>query len=109
MTTWNEHETDKCWEEVKSILMGELVMDVLSENHGCVIAHRGINFPSSVSDAENGTGCVQIAHFFAFRHKDHATNETDVVRLRNDEKTRLAQSNEMEPTGIRMEVKQQTC
>ena len=24
MTTWNEHETDKCWEEVKSILTGEL-------------------------------------------------------------------------------------
>ena len=29
MTTWNEeHETDKCWEEVKNILMGELVTGV---------------------------------------------------------------------------------
>ena len=28
MTTWNEHETDKCWEEVKSILMGELVIGI---------------------------------------------------------------------------------
>ena len=37
-TTWNEQETDKCWEEVKSILMGELVLGVpttfVLENHG---------------------------------------------------------------------------
>ena len=43
------------------------------------------------------------------RHKDHATNQTDVVRWRDDGKTQLVQRNEMEPTGIRMEVKQQTC
>ena len=24
MTTWNEYETDKCWEEVKNILVGEM-------------------------------------------------------------------------------------
>ena len=40
MTTWNEHETDKCWEEVKSILTGELHIGVpttfVSQNHGCV-------------------------------------------------------------------------
>ena len=53
------------WEEVKSILMGELVIGVpmtfVSEKHGCVVVHRGIN--SSGSDAEsNGTGCVQMAH-----------------------------------------------
>ena len=67
MTTWNEHETDKCWEEVKSILMGELVIGVpttfVSENHGCVVLHRGINFSSSGSDTEsNETGCVRMAH-----------------------------------------------
>ena len=67
MTAWNEHETDKCWEEVKSILTGELDIGVpttyVSENHGCVVVHHGINFPSSGCDAEsNGTGCVQMAH-----------------------------------------------
>ena len=49
MTTWSEHETDKYWEEVKSIPMGELVIGVpatfVSENHGYVLVHRGINFP----------------------------------------------------------------
>ena len=67
MATWNEYETDKCWEEVKNILMGELDIGVpmifVSENHGCVIVHRGINFPSSGGDAgSNGTGCVRMAH-----------------------------------------------
>ena len=66
-TTWNEQETNKCWEEVASILTGELVIDVpttyVSENHGCVVVHRGTNFPSSGSDAEsNETGCVRMAH-----------------------------------------------
>ena len=59
MTTWNEHETDKCWEEVKSILMGELVIGVpmtfVSENHGYVPVHREINFPSSGSVASRST------------------------------------------------------
>ena len=45
VTTWNEHETDKCWEEVMSILTGELDVGVpttfVSENHGCVVVHRG--------------------------------------------------------------------
>ena len=27
-TTWNEYETDKCWEEVKNILTGELDIGV---------------------------------------------------------------------------------
>ena len=67
MTAWNEHETDKCWEEVKSILTGELDIGVpttfVSENHGCVVVHRGTNFPSSGIDAEsNETGCVRMAH-----------------------------------------------
>ena len=66
-TTWNEQETDKCWEEVTSILTGELVIDVpttyVSENHGCVVVHRGTNFPPSGSDAEsNETECVRMAH-----------------------------------------------
>ena len=66
-TTWNEQETDKCWEEVTSILTGELVIDVpttsVSENHGCVDVHRGTNFPSGGSDAEsNETECVRMAH-----------------------------------------------
>ena len=66
-TTWNEQETDKCWEEVTSILTGELDIDVpttyVSENHGYVVVHRGTNFPFSGSDAEsNETGCVRMAH-----------------------------------------------
>ena len=48
MITWNdEHETDKCGEEVTSILTGELnigPMTFVSENHRCVMVHRGINF-----------------------------------------------------------------
>ena len=67
MTTWNEHETDKCWEEVTSILTGELNIGVrttfVSEKHGCVVEHCGINFPSGGSDAESSeTGCVRVAH-----------------------------------------------
>ena len=67
MTAWNEHETDKCWEEGKNILMGELNIGLpttyVSENHGYMSVHRGISFPSSGSDAEsNGTGCVRMAH-----------------------------------------------
>ena len=67
MTTRNEdHETDKCWEEVKNILMGELVIGVpmtfVSENRGCVVEHRGINFPSSGSVATS-IECVRTAHF----------------------------------------------
>ena len=65
------------------------------------------NFPSSGRDAEaNETGCVRMAHSDT---NDHATNQTGVVRWRDDGKTQLVQRNEMEPTGIRMEVKQQTC
>ena len=49
MTTWNEHETDKCWEDVKSILTGELDIGVpttyVSENHGYVHENRGPIFP----------------------------------------------------------------
>ena len=67
MTTWNEHETDTCWEEVKSVLTGELDIGLpttfVSENHGCVVVHRGTKFPSSGSDAESyETGCVRMAH-----------------------------------------------
>ena len=67
MTTWNEHETNKCWEEVTSILTGELNIGVpmtfVSENHFCVFEHLLINFPSSGSDPEsNETGCVRMAH-----------------------------------------------
>ena len=66
-TTWNKQETDKCWEEVKNILTGELFIGVsttyVSENHGCVVVHRGTNFPSGGSDAEsNETECVRMAH-----------------------------------------------
>ena len=64
MTTWNEHETDKCWEEVKSILTGELDIGVptiyVSENHGYVHENCGTNFPSS--GGSNETGCVRMAH-----------------------------------------------
>ena len=55
MTTWKaEHETDKCGEgEINNILIGESVVDVLttfvSDNHGHVPEHRGIEFPSSGS------------------------------------------------------------
>ena len=110
MTSWNdEHETDKCWREVKNILMGELVIGVpttfVSENHGYMPVHRRIDLASSGSVATS-IECVQTAQF---QHKDRATNQTGVVRWRDDGKTQLAQRNEMEPTGIRMEVKQQTC
>ena len=111
MTTWNENETDKCWEEVTSILTGELDVGVpmtyVSKNHGYVPVHRGINFPSSGSDAEsNETGCVRMTH-----------SDTKIMpRIKPTwyggemtGKTQLMQRNEMEPTGIRMEVKQQTC
>ena len=57
MTAWSEHETDKCWEEVTSNLTGELDIGVpmtfVSENHAYGPVHRGINFPSSGSDAES--------------------------------------------------------
>ena len=69
MTTWSEeHETDKCWEEVKSILMGELVIGVpttyVSENHGYVLVHRGINFPQvAAMQSRTSIECVRTAHF----------------------------------------------
>ena len=67
MTTWNEeHETDKCWKEVKNIVMGELVIGVpmtfVSESHGYVHVYRGINFHSSGSVATS-IECVRTAHF----------------------------------------------
>ena len=104
--TWNEQETDKCWEEVTSILMGELVDDVpttyVSENHGCVAVHRGTNFPSSGSDAKsNETGAFGCT----FWRTDHATNQTDVVRWRDDGKTQFVHRNEMETYRIQMGVK----
>ena len=81
MTTWNEkHETDKCWGEVRNILMGELVIGVpmtfVSENHGYVSVHRGINFSFEWQ-------CCNVDRMRSdgtSRHKDHATNQTDVVR-----------------------------
>ena len=57
MTTWNEHETDKCWEEVKSILMGELVIGVpmtfVSRETWVRACTPWNQFPSSGSDAES--------------------------------------------------------
>ena len=96
VTAWyRKHETDKCWRGIKNILMGELVIGIpmifVLKDHGCMVVHRGINFP------------------YTFRHKDHATNQTDVVRWRDDGKTHFIQRSEMDPTGIRTEVKQQTC
>ena len=111
MTTWNgEHETDKCGEgEIKSIMMGESVVGVpttfVSGNDGYVVVHRGIDFPSSGSAAASNVTRADGT----FQHKDHATNQTDVVRWRDDGKTQLVQRNEMKPAGIRMEVTQQTC
>ena len=66
-TTWNEQETDKCWDEVTSIMTGEPIIDVpttyVSENYGCEDVHRGTNFPSGGSDAEsNETECVRMEH-----------------------------------------------
>ena len=84
MRTWNEQETDKCWEEVKSILTGELFIGVptyVSENHGCVVVHRGTNFPLGDSDAEsNETGCVRMAH--------SDTNRRGTVERRGENETR---------------------
>ena len=55
------------WEgEVRNILMGEPVVDVpttfVSENHGYVLVHHGIDFPSSGSVATS-IECVRTAHF----------------------------------------------
>ena len=65
--TWNEHETDKCWEEVQRILTGELDIGVpttyVSENHGAWLCTVEPIFPSSGIDAEsNETRCVRMAH-----------------------------------------------
>ena len=57
MTTWSEHVTDKCWEEVKSILTGELDIDIPM---------------TYVSEKRMRSGDT-------FRHGDHATNQTNVV------------------------------
>ena len=110
-TTWNEQETDKCWEEVTSILTGELVIDVpttyVSENHGCVVVHRGTNFPSSGSDAEsNETECVRMAH-----------SDTKIMpRIKPTcfggemkGKRNSCRGVRWSPPGIKMGVKQQTC
>ena len=46
--------------------MGELVIGIpmtfVSENHGCVVVHRGINFPASGSVATS-IECFRTAHF----------------------------------------------
>ena len=85
--------------------MGELVTGIpttfVSEHHGCVVVHRGIKWHCCNVDRMRADG--------TFKHKDHATSQTDVVRWRDDGKTQLVQINEMEITGIRMEVGQQTC
>ena len=90
MTTWNEHETDKCWREVRNMMMCKLDIGVpttfVSENHGYVLVHRGPDFPSSCSVATS-IECGRAAHF----DKDHATNQTYVVRWRDDGKTQLIQ------------------
>ena len=43
------------------------------------------------------------------QHRDHATHQTDGVWWRDDRRTPLVQKEEVEPTRIRMEVKQQSC
>ena len=111
VTTWNgEHETGMCGEgDTKNILMGESVVDVpttfVSENHGYVPVHRGIGFSLEwqCCRAERGRMCLDGT----FQHRDHATNQTDEVRWRDDGKTQLVQRDETEPAGTRMEVKQQ--
>ena len=68
MTTWNEQETDKCWEEVKSILMGELDIGIpttfVSYNHGYVLVHCGIHFSLKWQRCRvEWDRCVRMAHF----------------------------------------------
>ena len=65
---YGKHETNKCWGKIKNILMGEIVVDVpttfVSENHGYVVVHRGIGFPSSGSVAASTViERVRTAHF----------------------------------------------
>ena len=65
---YGKHNTNKCWGKIKNILMGEMVVDVLttfvSENHGYVVVHRGIGFPSSGSVAASIViERVRTAHF----------------------------------------------
>ena len=107
MTTWNEkHETDKCWGEVRNILMGELVIGVpmtfVSENHGYVLVHRGIFLRVAVLQRRSNA----FGRHISTQRSCHESNRCGSV---DDGKTQLVQRNEMEPTGIRMEVKQQTC
>ena len=77
ITAWYGHETDKCWGEVKNILLDELDIGVpttfVLENHGNVVVHRGIGFPSSGS-VGTSIDCVRTAHF---NTKIIATNQTD--------------------------------
>ena len=66
MTAWYGHETDKCWGEVKNILMGELVIGVPNDFRlegpwvlGCALR---IIFLSNASIATS-IKCVRTAHF----------------------------------------------
>ena len=105
VTTWNEHEIDKCWESNTNILTGEL--DWRPKTFVREPWVRGCeNQFSQWSDAEsNETGW--FGWHIPTQRSCHESNH--VVRWRDEGKTQLVQRSEMEPTGIRMGVKRRTC
>ena len=84
-TTWNEQETDKCWEEVTSILMGELVVGVpttfVPENHGYVPVHHGINFPQ-VAAMQSRIGPDAFGWRILTQRSCHESNRRGTVETR---------------------------
>ena len=97
IAAWNgKHETNKCCGKIKNILMGELVIGVpttfVSENHGWV---RGCAPWNRFSLEWQCCNVDRIRSDGTFQHKDRATNQTDVVRWRDNGKTQLVQRDEM--------------
>ena len=77
MTAWNEeHETDK------------------SRVRACTPWNR-FSLEWQCCSVE----CDRMCLDGTFQHKDHATNQTDEVRWRDDGKTQLVQRDEMQPTA----------
>ena len=108
MTAWyGKHETNKCWRKIKNILMGKLVIGIpttfVSENHGYVVVHRGIDFPSSGSvAASNVIERVRTAHFNTKIMPRIKPTQFDGGMTGKRNSCRAMERN-------RMEVKQQAC
>ena len=74
-----KYKTNKFWRNIKNILMGDLVFgvptSVVSENHGHVVVHRGIDFLPSGSGALSNVICADGTF---------ETNQSDANQLRKD-------------------------